>query len=284
MNTSDNSLYRIKIEVPHVIFVHDYTDESNPKLSLTQMEIGKEYDMKTSYSTIDLPGVYNHFNQSISHCRVEIKTYPVILGDVLYKFDVYDDFIDVDKFIRIIKNSLYDEKFRPHKKKDAISSLESANKKFFYIYEIDEFEEESNLLQIDEKIAKVIKNRANLKKMKECDVKLYDNDYKLIKKSKYSELHLRTTLHVKSEDIERLKTCLPVMPRVKIFVKDCVKGICRAFSRKVVVPDTNTANEPTGNKMVHAGGKRTRKNKKTLKHKNKKVFRKIKSFRKIRKR
>lgn len=79
--------------------------------------------------------------------------------------------------------------------------------------------------------------------------------------------------------------CLPLIPRAKVFAKDCVDGICRAFSRKVV-PVTNTANEnkPSGNKVAPSGGKRTRKNKKTLKHKNKKVFRKIKSFRKIRKR
>jgi hypothetical protein len=297
INTSNNSLYIIKIEVPHVIFVHDYTDGSMPKLSLTKMEIGKEYYMKTSYSTINFPNGYGHFNESISNCQVKIKPQNdeelqivgdeelQIVGDVLYKFGVYYDEIDVDKFIRIIENGRFNTKFNQQKKTDAITSLKSANKKFFYIYEIDEFEEESNLSIIDEKIAKVIKNRANLKKMKECDVKLYDNDYKLIKKSKYSDLYLRTTLLVKHEDMERLKTCLPLIPRAKVFVKDCVDGICRAFSRKVV-PVTNPAdeNQPRGNKVAPAGGKRTRKNKKTRKHKNKKVFRKIKSFRKIRKR
>jgi hypothetical protein len=297
INTSNNSLYRIEIEVPHVIFVHDYTDESMPKLSLTKMETGKEYDMEISYSTIVLPGVYNHFNESIEHCKVKIKPQNdeelQIVGDVLYKFGVDDDHIDVDKFIINIQNSVHDEKFPQKVKNNSISLLKSANKNFFYIYGIDEFEDPNKLEKINEKYVKEIKKKYNLEKMKECDVKFYDDKYKLISKSRYNYSDIDYISHVKRADLEKIKKCLTFQSRSKIFVTDCVNGICGAFSRKrnTVAPDENSFNENVShhkiynkNLVVPAGGKRTRKNKKTRKHKNKKVFRKIKSFRKIRKR
>lgn len=143
------------------------------------MEIGKEYDMEISYSTIDVPGVPNPFNESIDHCEVKIKTDPLIVGDVLFKNgDSNDDKIDIDKLIYDINHNHSGEKFNQKDKRKAIEKITPTNKNFFYIYEIDEFEEKSNLERIDTRYVKEIQNFDNLKKMKECDVKLYNEDYK----------------------------------------------------------------------------------------------------------